>query len=152
MYDKHEAAKIRQQFWITFGKYMKPVLSAEGLPVNWINYKTGVRHIRFRMDAAQQEAHIAIELIHPDEGERALCFDQLKALQSLFFSIVGTDWDWQPSIANEYGISLSRIISSLQGVSIYDQDKWPELISFLKPRIIALDHFWTEVKPAFEAG
>ena len=152
MYSKQEAAKIRQQFWITFGKYMKPVLSAEGLPVNWINYKTGVKHIRFRMDATQQEAHIAIELIHPDEGERALCFAQLKALQSLFMTIAGPGWDWLPDAVNEYEMPFSRIASSISGFSIYDQDKWPELISFLKPRIIALDHFWTEVKPAFEAG
>ncbi|MFA6277828.1 MAG: DUF4268 domain-containing protein, partial [Pedobacter sp.] len=65
MYSKEEASKTRQQFWITFGKYMKPILSAEGLPINWINYKTGIKNIYFRMDAEQHKAIISIEITHP---------------------------------------------------------------------------------------
>jgi hypothetical protein len=31
-----------------------------------------------------------------------------------------------------------------------NEEYWPEIISFLKPRIIGLDDFWDRVKPGFE--
>jgi hypothetical protein len=31
-----------------------------------------------------------------------------------------------------------------------EEGDWPAIISFLKPRIIALDEFWENVKPGFE--
>lgn len=151
MYSKEEAAKIRQSFWITFGKYMKPIPSADGLPVNWINYKTGVKHIFFRLDADKRGASIAIELAHPDAGLRELYFEQFEALKLLLTDALGEEWEWQAHATNDFGFSLSRIVKTVDGLSIYKQEDWPNLISFLKPRLIALDQFWADVKPIFEA-
>ena len=150
MYSKEEAAKLRQQFWITFGKYLKPIPSAEGLPINWINYKTGVKNVFFRMNAEQRQAVIAIELTHGDEERRNQYFEQFKALKLLFAAAVNEEWDWEESVNNEFGAPMSRISKTLNDVSIYNQQHWPELISFLKPRVIALDQFWVDVKPIFE--
>jgi hypothetical protein len=151
MYSKEEASKIRQQFWITFGKYMKPISSAEGLPINWINYKTGVKHTYFRMNAEQHKAIISIEITHPNQEIRNLYFEQFKAFKSLFSAAINEEWDWEQNAINEFGIPLSQITKTINNVSINNQQNWPALISFLKPRIIALDQFWTDVKPVFEA-
>jgi hypothetical protein len=64
MYTKEQASQLKQAFWTAFGQYMGPVLSAEGLRTNWINYKTGVKHIFFRMQADNKMASIAIEIAH----------------------------------------------------------------------------------------
>ncbi|WP_379093239.1 DUF4268 domain-containing protein [Pedobacter sp. UC225_65] len=150
MYSKEEASKLRQQFWITFGRYLKPIPSADGMPINWINYKTGVKNVFFRMNAEQHQAIIAIELTHGDEETRNQYLEQFKALKLLFGAAVNEEWDWEESTSNEFGVPMSRISKTLNGVSIYNQQHWPELISFLKPRIIALDQFWVDVKPIFE--
>lgn len=151
MYSKEEASKLRQQFWIAFGKYMKPILSADGLPINWVNYKTGVKNVFFKMNADQRKTIISIEITHQDEETRAIYFEQFKALKLLFSDAVNEEWVWEKSILNEYGISFAQISVSLTGVSIFNQKNWPEIISFLKTRIIALDLFWVDVKPIFEA-
>lgn len=143
MYSKEEASTLRQQFWIAFGKYMKPIPSAEGLAINWINYKTGVKHLFFKMDVSQKEASIAIIINHPYLEQRQQVFEQFKAFKILFVDAVGEEWDWEEDEA--------RISVSLKPVSIFNKDQWPLLISFLKPRIIALDQFWVDVKPVFEA-
>ncbi len=70
MYSKDEVSKLKTQFWTSFGQYMKPVPGASGLPVNWINYKTGIRNIHFKTDADNTRAVIAIEISHPQEEER----------------------------------------------------------------------------------
>lgn len=151
MYSREEAAQLRQQFWIAFGKYMKPIPSAEGMPINWVNYKTGVKHVFFRMNAEQRLAAIAIELTHPDETIRLLFFEQLLSFKAMFTDALQEQWDWQANAQNAYGAPLSQIVCSLGGVSVYNQADWPVLISFLKARIIALDEFWSGVKPIFEA-
>jgi len=150
MYSKEETSKLRQQFWIAFGKYMKPIPSAEGLTINWVNYKTGVKHIVFRMEATQREALIAIDIIHPDQEIRKLYFDQFKAFRLLLIEAVGEEWNWEDNQLNEYGIAFARISKNLDEVNIFNQTHWPLLISFLKPRIVALDQFWVDVKPIFE--
>jgi hypothetical protein len=80
VYSKAEATQLRQAFWTTFGQYMAPVPSAEGVPTNWINYKTGLKHVYFRMQADNRLASIGIELTHPDAGIRELFFEQFLAL------------------------------------------------------------------------
>jgi len=40
MFKRQEASRLREEFWTTFGRYMRPVLSTEGIKINWINYKT----------------------------------------------------------------------------------------------------------------
>lgn len=150
MFSREEAARLRQQFWISFGQYMKPIPGVEGLPVNWVNYKTGVKHIFFRMDAEKKYASIAIEIAHPDEGVRALLFEQFEEFKRLLQNALNEEWDWLPNASNAFDKQVARIELVLPNVSVYNQQQWPDIIAFLKPRIIALDEFWVDVKPVFE--
>jgi len=45
---------MRKNFWTMFGQYMRPVLNANDEELNWLNYKTGARHIYFRLDATEE--------------------------------------------------------------------------------------------------
>jgi len=150
MYSKEEAARLRQQFWISFGQYMKPVPAASGTTVNWINYKTGVKHIYFKMDVDNKKASIMIQLAHPDKGIRHLVLEQFQEFKLMLRNALGEDWDWIADTTDDYGKTVSQISATLNGVNIYNQQHWPDLISFFKPRIIALDDFWDNVKPVFE--
>jgi len=38
----------------------------------------------------------------------------------------------------------------LPDVNIFKQEDWPKLISFFKPRIIALDEFWSDAQDSFD--
>ena len=151
MYSKEEAARLRQQFWISFGQYMKPVPSASGSTVNWTNYKTGVKNIFFKMDVDTKKATISIQLSHPDAGIRELVFNQFEEFRLMFRNTVNEEWNWLQDTTDEYGKTVSQIGITLEKVNIYNQQHWPELISFFKPRIIALDEFWDNVKPVFES-
>ena len=150
MYSKQEASQLRQEFWTTFGQYMSPVLSAEGEKVNWINYKTGEKHIAFRLNADNKNGIIAIELNHKDKEIQQLYFEQFLQFKNLFNVAVNEEWNWQLHTHDELGKVISKIFKEKTGVSIFQKQDWPELISFFKPRIIALDEFWSSVKYAFE--
>ena len=150
MYSKEEAARLRQQFWISFGQYMKPVPSASGSTVHWVNYKTGVKNIFFKMDVTNKQAIIAIQLTHSDPDIRHLIFEQFEEFKFMFTNAMSEEWDWAKDFTDDYGKTVSQIYTSLTAVSVFNQQHWPDLISFFKPRIIALDEFWDHVKPVFE--
>lgn len=151
MYSKEEASQLKQAFWTAFGQYIAPQLSAEGLRVNWVNYKTGIKHVYFRMHADKHTATIAIEITHPDPGIQELFFEQFLEYKNILISYQNEPWEWELHGKDEYGKTISRIFKQTNGVSIFSKSDWPELISFFKPRIIALDEFWNDAKYGFEA-
>jgi hypothetical protein len=150
MYTKQEAQKQRQAFWTTFGQYMQPILSADGEKINWINYKTGIQGIHFKMDADTEQASIAIVFSSHDSDIRRSYYDQLLLLKSALTEATGEHWEWQPDIQDEYGKEITKVGIVLDNVNILRKDDWPMIISFLKQRIVALDSFWCMAKYGFE--
>ena len=151
MYSRQESAQLKQQFWTAFGQYMNPVFSADGEKQNWVNYRTGEKDIAFRMTADNRKASISIELSHRDEGIRQLYFDQFLQFRSLLTEALQEEWNWALQSFNETGRPVATISATLPGVSIFRKEDWPQIISFFKPRIMALDEFWSGVKYAFAA-
>ncbi|MGV3585731.1 MAG: DUF4268 domain-containing protein [Adhaeribacter sp.] len=150
MYTREQASQLRQAFWTTFGQYMAPVLSAEGLKPNWLNYNTGQKHVYFRMKADKSTASIGIELTHPDPEIQEIFFDQFTTLKTYLHEQVGETWDWTLHTQDENGKIISRIYKEISPVNLFNRDDWPTLISFFKPRIIALDQFWGDAQYSFE--
>ena len=142
---------MRKEFWTSFGQYMLPVLSAEGEKASWLNYKTGEKNVFFRMHADNKKAVIAIELHHPDTDIQQLYYEQFQQLKKLMEQTIGEEWQWQLHTTDETGKTISWIYKELESVSVFRKEDWPRLISFFKPRIIALDEFWSNVKYSFEA-
>jgi hypothetical protein len=150
MYTKQQASLIRKKFWTSFGQYMRPLPGAGGESVNWLNYKTGIRHLYFRMDADNKQASVSIELKHPDTLLRQHYFQQLQQVKKILEQSTGEQWLWDAEQTDEDGNSISRIGIGLKNVNIFQESDWPAIISFLKPRIMALDEFWEQVKDGFE--
>jgi hypothetical protein len=150
MYTKEQASQLRLAFWTAYGHYMAPVPSAEGYKVNWSNYKTGIKHVNFRLQADQKKASIAIELTHLDTGLQELYFQQFEELKGLLHQSLGEEWEWALHTSNEHGKTISRIFREVSPVNLFSKEDWPALISFFKPRIMALDVFWRDARYTFE--
>jgi hypothetical protein len=142
MYTVKDISETRRKFWTVFGQYMKPIASATGESVNWLNYKTGISHIHFRLDVNAKKASIAIQLTNPDQAIRSIYYNRLLSLQAMLEDILKEKWTWQSDSQQQDGAVISRISKSLEGVNIMNEADWPVIISFLKPRIIGLDEFW----------
>jgi hypothetical protein len=149
MFSREETSRIKTEFWTTFGKYLSPIPSAEGVKINWVNYHTQVKDVYFRMDAGIHTASIYISLEHADTGIRELYFEQFLQLKKLLHATLQEEWDWQLHV-QAGDRTTSRIIKQLPGVSVFNKDQWADLISFFKPRIIALDQFWENARYSFD--
>lgn len=151
MFSKAEASQIRQEFWTTLGQYLRPILSADGEKVNWINYKTGIKYVYFRMEAENRKARIGIEITHYDTGIQELFYEQFAELKTMLHDTLNEEWQWELHHVDIEGKTISRIYTELPNASIFNREDWPKLISFFKPRIIALDEFWSMAKYSFDA-
>jgi len=150
MYTREQASQLRQVFWTTLGQYLAPIPSAEGLKINWLNYKTNLKNVFFRMQADKRIASIAITLTHPDIEIQQMFFEQLKALKIILEDATGEEWEWTLHTTDENNQTISRIYKELSPVNVFNQEDWPTLISFFKPRIIALDQFWSDAQYSFD--
>jgi hypothetical protein len=150
MYTKQETSRQRQAFWTTFGQYMQPVLSANGIKTNWINYKTGISGIAFKMDADDIQASIAIVLSHRNDDIRTAHYEQMLQLKTILQETLKEEWEWHPGYLDEDVKTINSVSKTIKGANINRNEDWPTLISFFKPRIIALDEFWSMVKYGFE--
>ena len=151
MYSREEASRIKHEFWTTFGKYMSPILSVEGIRINWVNYHTRLKDVYFRMDAGNKSAMISISLEHSDPDIQQLYFEQFLGMKDMLHATLEEPWEWQLHLAYHDGRVITRIYKEISDVSVFNKDHWPDLISFFKPRIIALDNFWQNAKYGFEA-
>ena len=103
------------------------------------------------MQADGRRASISIELTHPDAGVRELFFEQFLELKTLLHETLGETWRWEADAVDANGQPLSRIFAELTPVNLFSRDDWPALISFFKPRLMALDEFWSNAQYAFDA-
>lgn len=149
MYSKQEETFLRKQFWTSLGQYLAPVPSAGGSKINWINYKTGIRFINFKMDVVKDHAYIGIEILHNNPAIQKLYFDHFKTLQMDIEKLLSEKWVWEENVHID-GKNISRIYQTMRHINIYKQTDWPQIITFLKVRIIALDTFWAGHKEIFE--
>ena len=102
------------------------------------------------MQAERLSACIFIEMSHPDAGIQQLMMQQFISYRNILQSSLGEEWEWNLHQQDEHYKTVSRISTSIEGVSIFKQEDWPTLISFFKPRMMALDAFWTDAQYGFE--
>src|SRR5690606_22693326 len=109
MYTRVEASRIKHEFWMTFGKYMAPVTSAQGTTINWVNYHTGVKGIFFRMHADHGNAFVAITIEQYDASVRELYFQKFLQFETLLHEELGEEWEWHRETTDDNGRLVSRI-------------------------------------------
>ena len=149
MYTQQEASALRQEFWTSLGRYLSPIPSATGNKINWINYKTGVKNIHYKMDADKNEAVVRIE-ISGDAEKRENIFNLFLSLRKVIEKYFENEWIWQAETKDANGIIIACIYSTKEAVNIFKKEDWPILISFFKENTIAFDSFWAVYKEIFE--
>lgn len=150
MYSKAEASFITQKFWTSFGIYMSPVPSATFEKVNWVNYKTGIKGIIFKLDAIKNTTSVTVEIFLKDTMLQHQYFEIFNNFTAELQKIGVNKWVFQKDYFQENKGFVSLIAAELKNVNVFKEDDWPTMISFLKQYMLGLDKFWASYKPAFE--
>lgn len=151
MFSKAEARALNEQFYTAFGVYMRKHVPQADFGLKWLNYQTGVKDLYFRVEADKKGGRVSIDLQHPDEGIRALFFEQFQEFRKLLEEYLQVEMIWDEAYELPGGRLISRIYVEKEGLNMYNQDDWREFFEFFEKYLIRIDAFWSDFKPVFEA-
>ena len=144
MFSKEEAKKLRQEFWITFGKRTALLPADEGSKKKWILFKTGISDLSFKFESERKFARVCIDIENKDELKRLQYWEKFESLKSILDNSVPNELTWDDSFILDNGKEISRIYCQLDGVSLYNQKKWPEIFDFFVVNMIPIEHVFDE--------
>jgi hypothetical protein len=153
MFTREEVKEINTLFWTSFGKYMQKHKSKFNFHNKWVNYKTGVKDVYFRLKMDKSTAEISIDVQHKDAGIRELYFEQFVELKKIFEQQVG-NWEWneleiQRSTEGVY-TEFSTIRTKLYDVNLYQKETWQQTFYFFEDNMVKLDEFWADFNEIFK--
>ena len=139
MYSKEEAAKLRQDFWTSFGK---------SFPRKWVLYKTGVKPVQFRFYFDTKKAMVCID-IEGNEEERDKYFNKMLSVRSILNDFL-PDSSFEKHYLLENGKEISRIWLEKQSVSIHDKKTGQATMEFFNENMQRIELFWQGYKDFFK--
>lgn len=152
MLSRQEKRDWHREFWTTFGVFMRKHQSMTGTKVKWLNYRTGVKDIYFRMEADGKKARFCIDIQHSDEGIRELYFEQFKEVKTVLEATIGEELIWDEAYYfEETRRTACRIYAEKDKINIFDKSQWSELFAFFEKYIVGIDEFWADFNELFKA-
>lgn len=137
MFSKEESRKLREEFWISFGK---------SFPRKWILYNTKIKGLSFKFHFDKKSALVALD-IEDDLEKRIQYWEKLIALKSILKNGYLSEVIYDEDYILENGKSISRIYVPLKAkVSIHNKNTWREVMQFLSSNMQQFELFFDEYK------
>ena len=135
MFSKEESAKLRKEFWTSFGK---------SFPKKWLLYNTKIKGFSFKFVADRKKAMVCLDIENPEELINLLYFDKMISLKSLLENelpriIFNEDYEL------ESGKKIHRIYVPFEGkFSVYNKNTWRDCFEFYMETMPKFETFFFE--------
>lgn len=136
MFSKEESKKLRQEFWIAFGK---------SFPRKWILYNTKVKGLTFKFHFDVKKAMVILDIETDDLDRRLTLWEKLESLKAIL-----TSDEYLPEAVFEdfftldNGKEVSRVFVVKNDVSIHNKNTWQETMVFLSESMHTFEEFFNE--------
>ncbi|MCF6279058.1 MAG: DUF4268 domain-containing protein [Flavobacteriaceae bacterium] len=143
MFSKEESAKIRREFWTSFGK---------SFPKKWLRYNTDIKGVAFKFVADRKKALVCLDFEHPEEIANELLYDKLLSLKNILL----TDYLPNAIYDNTYELDESgKVIRRIYIVhetkfSIHNKNTWRDCYEFFVKNMTKFEEFFNEYKDAIK--
>ncbi len=134
MFSKEESARLRKEFWTSYGK---------SFPRKWMLYNTKIKDLSLKFHADRKKAAVMIDIEMKDDLFREAYFDKFLALKSLFQEEI-PGLIFEPQYRLENGKIISRVYKELPGVSIHNKNTWGEIYAFFNENMDKLEKLFKE--------
>jgi len=142
MFSKEEAKKLRQDFWISFGK---------SFPTKWIRYDTKIKGLSLKFHFDKSKAMVSIDIETKDLEKRILLWEKVIALKSLLVDDYSSDIIFEEYVYLQNNIDISRISIQLENVSIHNKNTWQETMVFLNNNMKILESIFRDFQDVFSS-
>lgn len=141
MFSKEESKKLREDFWISFGK---------SFPKEWILYNTKIKGLVFKFQFNLKIAQVSIEIDHNNLEKRIELWEKLYALKSILKDEFLPEAIFNDSYILDEGKEISKIYVEKTNVSIHNKNTWQETMEFLYKHMNLVESFFIEYKDILE--
>ena len=137
MFSKEESKRLRQDFWIAFGK---------SYPRKWILYDTKIKGLALKFHFDLKYAMVSIDIEHHDLETRIILWDKLLSLQSILKDDFISEVQFIDSFILANQKEISRVYVEKKGVSIHNKNTWRETMMFLNNTMEKFEAFFVEYR------
>lgn len=134
MFSKEESRKLREEFWIAFGK---------SYPRKWLLYKTDAKGISLKFHFDLKKALVSLDVAGNLE-QRIESWEKVVSLKSILLDEFLPEAIFADEYFLENGKEISRVYVEKQGVSIHNKDTWQETMVFFYEEMSKLEAFFKE--------
>ena len=117
----------------------------------WMNYRTGLKDVYFRLETDGRVARVAIDIQHEDLEIRALFYEQFTELKRMLEESMEETLVWDEAYPLHNGLTVSRIYFEEQGHNFYLKENWPAIFQFFERYSVRFDAFWDDFRESFRA-
>lgn len=135
MFSKAEAKKLREDFWISFGK---------SFPRKWTLYDTKIKDFCFKFHFDRKKAIVSIDIEDNSLENRQLYYNILVSLKTILQEEYLPEAIFEENFILENGKEISRIYVEKENVSIYNKNTWQETMEFFVEKMSLFEAFWAE--------
>lgn len=142
MFSREDSRKLREEFWISFGK---------SFPTKWILYDTKLKGFAFKFHFDTKNAFVTLDL-EDDLEQRIIYWDKLQSLKAILVADYLPEVIYEEEYFLENGKEISRIYVSIdKKVSIHNKNTWREVMEFFVDNMTKFEAFFEEYKDFIEA-
>lgn len=140
MFSKEESKRLRQDFWIAFGK---------SYPHKWVLYDTKIKGLSLKFHFGLKQAMVSMDIEHADLGRRMELWEKLMALQSILKEEYLPEVIFNDSLVLDNQKEISRIYVAFPNVSIHNKNTWRETMEFFYHNMSQLETFFLQYDTIF---
>ena len=142
MYSKEESRKLREDFWVSYGK---------SFPRKWVLYDTKIKGLSFKFHFDTRSALVALDL-EDDLENRINYWEKLQSLKSILTTDYLPDAVFKEAYILENGKEISRIyVPLVQNVSIHNKNTWQDVMVFFNLNMHQFEAFFEDYKDILDA-
>lgn len=137
MYSKEESKKLREEFWISFGK---------SFPRKWILYNTQIKNLSLKFYFDKKLASVSLDLEHSDIEKQIEIWEKLLSLKSILQTDFLPEAIFTDAFILDNGKEISRVYVTKENVSIHNKNTWQETMVFLNEKMLQFEAFFEDYK------
>ena len=137
MFSKSESKKLREDFWISFGK---------SFPRKWTLYNTKIKDFSFKLLFDTRKARVLLAIEDNDPTIRMQYYNKMLSLKNILLNDYLPEAIYQEHCILENHKEISCIYVEQQGVCIHNKDTWQTTMEFLYDKMSCFESFWEDYK------
>ena len=146
MLSKEELKHYKITFWEEFKQHMSKHRTASGRKMNWLQYKTDIKHIFLRLETNKSTVRVCFDIQFKDQAIREIVWEQMGELKKVLTDEMGEEGIWEEHYWNETISDFSRIYWEKTDLNYLNTEKRKIIFDFFEDKLIRFDKFYDTYK------